>query len=393
MDKYADVLLWGLKTARGGKLRRDDLVLIRYDLSAVEMAERLYGKILHMGMHPVLRTGLTPKMECSFFEEANSKQLTFHPPGEKALYQHLNGAFYLHSPQSLTHLSHIDPKKLGKVALSRKPLRDILDRREARGEFGWTLCIVPTPELAKQADLTMREYTNQIVKACYLDRDHPVREWKTVYRQAGIFKGWMNSMKVKYYHVRSKNTDLKVVPGKRRRWIGLSGHNIPSFEIFTSPDWRGTEGIYFANQPSFRSGNYVKGVRLEFKEGKAVKIEAEQGRDFVVKQLSADEGASKVGEFSLTDKRFSRIDRFMANTLFDENFGGPHGNCHIALGAAYADAYDGDPARLTKGRKKQLGFNDSSLHWDLVNTEKKTVTAYLASGREVTVYENGVFTH
>ena len=101
----------------------------------------------------------------------------------------------------------------------------------------------------------------------------------------------------------------------------------------------------------------------------------------------------RVGEFSLTDKRFSRINRFMANTLFDENHGGRHGNCHLALGASYGDTYDGDPARLNQARKENMGFNDSALHWDLVNTEKKRVTAYLTSGRREVIYENGMFTY
>jgi aminopeptidase len=98
-----------------------------------------------------------------------------------------------------------------------------------------------------------------------------------------------------------------------------------------------------------------------------------------------------VGEFSLTDKRFSRIDRFMADTLFDENFGGKEGNCHLALGSSYSDTFSGDPAKLTPALKKKLGFNDSALHWDLVNTEPKTVTAYLTNGKNIVIYESGEF--
>ena len=201
----------------------------------------------------------------------------------------------------------------------------------------------------------------------------------------------MNSMDVKYYNIESENIDLKIKPGKQRRWIGISGHNIPSFEIFISPDWRGTEGSYYADQPSFRNGNYIKGVKLIFKKGSAVKIVAKRGRQFVEKLLSMDIGASRVGEFSLTDKRFSRINRFMANTLYDENYGGRYGNCHLAVGSSYSDTYDGDPKELTKEKKKKLGFNDSALHWDLVNTEKKCVTACLKDGKRVVVYENGMF--
>jgi len=104
-----------------------------------------------------------------------------------------------------------------------------------------------------------------------------------------------------------------------------------------------------------------------------------------------DKGANKLGEFSLTDKRFSKINLFMANTLFDENYGGKYGNCHIAVGASYPDSYAGDVKRLSKEHKEKLGFNDSALHWDLVNTEKKTVSAHLASGKKVIIYENGKF--
>ena len=81
----------------------------------------------------------------------------------------------------------------------------------------------------------------------------------------------------------------------------------------------------------------------------------------------------------------------MANTLFDENHGGKYGNCHLAVGSSYSDTYDGNPAELTKKKKQQLGFNDSALHWDLVNTERKTVTAHLRSGKKITIYENGIF--
>jgi len=390
-EKYCDVLLWALKTARKENFKKNDIVMILYDLAGLGMAEILQAKLLDMGMNPVPRMGLTSVMEKNFFEKANSRQLIFQAPGVKALYWCLNGSIHIYAPESLTHLSQIDPKKMGKATVARKPLRDILDKREARGKYSWTLCMVPTREMAIRADLSMDQYMEQVVKACNLDKRDPVKAWQETYDNAVATKKWINGLDVKHFHIQSTHVDLKITPGRRRRWIGLSGHNIPSFEIFISPDWRGTEGVYFADQPSFRSGNRVEGIRLEFKKGRLVKIDAKKGRDFVVKQLSMDKGAGRLGEFSLTDKRFSRIDRFMANTLFDENYGGRYGNCHVALGASYSDSYDGDPSRLTKERKKRLGFNDSALHWDIVNTEKKKVVAHLTSGEEIAVYEDGMF--
>ena len=81
----------------------------------------------------------------------------------------------------------------------------------------------------------------------------------------------------------------------------------------------------------------------------------------------------------------------MANTLFDENFGGKYGNCHLAVGMSYSDTFKGDPSKLTRQLKEELGFNDSALHWDLINTEDKTVTAILSSGKKKLIYEKGMF--
>jgi aminopeptidase len=391
LDRYADVLLWGLSTARHGKIRKNEIVLIRYDLPAVGLAEILFSKLLEKGLQPMARSTLTPGMERRFFSGANAKQLVFQPPGDPELYGQLNGSLFLHAPESITHLSGIDPGRIGKAAVARKPLRDILDRREAQGLFSWSLCMLPTEALAHHAGLTLDAYSAQIVNACFLNRKDPVGQWKKIHRNAADIKTWLNRMDVARYHIESETIDLEVTAGKHRRWIGISGHNIPSFELFLSPDWRGTRGVYYANQPSYRSGNYVKGVRLEFEKGVAVKATAEEGEAFVQKQLAMDRGASRIGEFSLTDRRFSKINRFMANTLFDENYGGAFGNCHVALGASYSDTYDGHPSALTPEQKKKLGFNDSALHWDLVNTEKKQVTATLTSGKKVVIYRDGQF--
>jgi len=391
LKRYADVLLWGLTTARSKPFKKGDVVLVRFNLDAIRLAEILESRILELGLNPVRRMNPTPEMEKNFFGLANRRQLIFDPPGEAELYRNLNGSIFLHAPASITHLSTIDPKKISRFTLSKKFLRDILEEREQAGRFSWTLCMLPTAELAHHAGLAGEDYAKQIVKACFLNRRDPVKQWKAVYKNAAVIKRWINSMAVKYYHIESASVDLKITPGEQRRWIGISGHNIPSFELFVSPDWRGTSGVYYADQPSYRSGNLVKGVKLTFKKGSTVAVDAQSGSDFVKKQLKMDRGASRLGEFSLTDKRFSKIDRFMANTLFDENFGGRWGNCHVALGASYADTYSGNVQSLTKEKKARLGFNDSALHWDLVNTEKKRVVAHLTDGGRATIYENGCF--
>jgi len=169
-----------------------------------------------------------------------------------------------------------------------------------------------------------------------------------------------------------------------------SGRNIPSFEHFTSPDWRGTEGWIRFNQPLYRYGVHIEGVELWFKNGRVVKAKARKNEK-VLKQMIATKNADKMGEYSLTDKRLSRITRFMAETLYDENVGGPHGNTHLALGKSYQDCYTQDPGELSPEDWERLGFNDSSVHTDIISTAPRTVTAFMRNGSKKIIYRNGRF--
>lgn len=393
IQKYANVLIWGLKKARNAKIKPNEVFLIRFDRLAIPIVEHLYAELLRQKINPVLRFMATPSMERSFYELSTNFQLQFIPPGEKELYKNLGGGIYILAPESLTHLEDVDPKKIATSLVARKVLKNILDKRENKRLFGWTLTLIPTEELANKAGTDLTTYKEQVIRACFLDQEDPVSAWEEVFSVAQEIKEWLNRMGIIELQVESQNMDLRVPFGPTRKWVGISGHNIPSFELFFSPDWRGVEGTYYANLPSYRNGNYVEGVKLIFKEGRVVEASALRGEAFLLSQLNMDKGSKMVGEFSLTDKRFSKISRFMANTLYDENYGGEYGNCHLALGASYLETFRGNKAKLDKRAIKNLGFNDSALHWDLINTEEKTVYAKLRDGTRTVIYEKGSFTY
>ena len=98
LDRYADVLLWGLKKARLKKYRNADIVTVRFDLAALKLAEILQAKLLRMGMNPLVRFNGTPAMDLNFFGIADPKQLTFQPPGSLDLCKKLNGSIFLNAP-------------------------------------------------------------------------------------------------------------------------------------------------------------------------------------------------------------------------------------------------------------------------------------------------------
>ncbi len=394
LERYADVLVWGLESARasvGGTYKKGDTIYLSYEWEGVKLAECLYKKLLKKGLNVAVKARPTPDMERTFFQVANKDQIQYLPSWRKEFNRKLNGAISIIAPSSLDHLSDIDSRKIALSAMSVKSLREIIDKREQSGKYGWTLCVMPTEALATKAKMSLSKYGQEIIKACYLDKDNPVKIWKDLYKKSQEIKEKLNSLDVDYFHIKSAHIDLRIYLGEKRKWLGVSGHNIPSFEIFTSPDWRGVEGTYYANMPSLKDGNYTEGIKLEFKKGEVVKIKAKKGLEFIKKQIKMDTGSRRIGELSFTDKRFSPISKFMADTLFDENTGGKYGNCHIALGRSYADTYSGDIKKLDKKMKEKLGFNESSLHWDIVNTEDKTVTAYLKNGKKKIIYDDGMF--
>jgi len=102
----------------------------------------------------------------------------------------------------------------------------------------------------------------------------------------------------------------------------------PASKLFLSPDWRGTKGIYYADQPSYRNGNYVKSVTLTFEKGKVVRSEAAKGVVSWPSRWQWTSGRKGRGVLPYGQEIFKNRP-IMANTLFDENYGGKNGNCHL----------------------------------------------------------------
>jgi aminopeptidase len=245
--------------------------------------------------------------------------------------------------------------------------------------------------MADEAGLSLEEYWEQIIEACYLRESDPVAKWKQVQKEIEEIKDKLDALEIDTLHIKGEDVDLQIKIGEHRKWLSGGGKNIPSFEIFTSPDWRGTNGFIHFNQPLYYSGKRIAGVSLRFENGFVIESSATENED-ALKEMIAQENADKVGEFSLTDKRHSRITKFMATTLFDENTGGEFGNTHIALGNAYKDTFTGDMSTVTDEQWAEMGYNSCpKVHTDIISTTDRTVTAKLTDGSERVIYSNGQF--
>lgn len=391
LDKYADVLVnFALNAGEG--VKPGQVVLVNVPESARLMYDCLYQKLILAKANPIMKLNAEGN-ERFFFENATKEQLDFFP--EKyfdGLAKQVDQEIHIIATTNPKKLVGINSKLLFQRQKAIKPFRDKLNKKEDEGNLFWTLGMYGTSSMAKEAGMPLKEYWDQIITACYLDKEDPVYHWKQFKQEADILKAKLDNLDIEYINVKSERTDLTVGIGKDRKWLGASCHNIPSFELFISPDWRQTRGHIQFTESLYYQGNLIEDVYVEFNDsGMVQKATASQGEDVLLEMIK-QENANKVGEFSLTDRRFSKITKFMAQTLFDENVGGPTGNTHIALGNAYRNSYTGNLKLTTEEEWSEMGFNKSGIHTDIVSTENRVATATLRNGKKLVIYKNGEFT-
>jgi aminopeptidase len=389
LEKYAKVLVnFALNDGMG--IKKDDVVYIVTQTPGLPLAKEIYRIILRSGGHPILNIQ-DDDFKLLHLQEGTDEQLSFFPsPYYKGLADSIDHYVRVLAEEDPLFLSKADPRKVILHSRSVKKFRDWIDEKEDAGKFTWTLCMYGTEGAAREAKMNIEEYWEQINRACFLHEVDPIKKWQDVLASMHAILQQLNDLPIVKLHLEADQTDLWVGLGEHRKWLGGRGRNIPSFEIFTSPDWREVEGKVFFDLPLYRYGNIIKDIKLEIKNGIITSAKAAENEKLLQEMLS-QKNADKIGEFSLTDKRFSKINKFMANTLFDENFGGNYGNTHLAVGKAYHDACSLNTAEVTSEEFEKLGYNDSPEHTDIIATSDRKVTAVLKDGSRKLIYEGGEF--
>ncbi len=394
LEKYADVLV-NFALGGGKGIKKGEVVQISGEESCKPLFLELRKAVWKAGGHVISNYNPSNEpeynVEQDFYLYTDHDQINFFPNHYlEGLVKQIDHSVFIIADTDVRALQKIDPKKLMARGKTYKPYMEWRNKKENAGKFTWTIALYGTEALAKEAGLSLKEYWQQIIKACFLNEADPINKWKEVYKNLESYRNKLNKLPIDKLHVKGPDVDLWIKMGEKRLWQGGSGRNVPSFELFTSPDWRGTEGFIKFNQPLYRYGNLIEGIELAFKNGCVIKSKATKNEK-MLKEMIATENADKVGEFSMTDRRFSHITKFMAETLYDENIGGPNGNTHLALGNAYHDCYAGDPSKVNKKQWTKLGYNDSSVHTDIISTTPRIITAYLKDGSQKVIYKNGEY--
>ncbi|HEX7626959.1 MAG TPA: aminopeptidase, partial [Gaiellaceae bacterium] len=221
------------------------------------------------------------------------------------------------------------------------------------------------------------------------DEDDPVAAWRGHVQRIGARALALNDMHVDRLHFTGPGTDLTIGLLPESRWQGVESvtaqgisyvANMPTEEVFTTPDFRRTEGVVRSTRPLALYGQIVKGLEVRFEGGRIVEVRADEGEDVVRGQIETDDQAPFLGEVALVDgtSRIGKTGLTFFDTLFDEN-----ATCHVAYGSAYAEAVEGGVID---------GVNVSTVHTDfMIGGPEVSVDAVTSDGTEVPLLRDDVW--
>ena len=215
--------------------------------------------------------------------------------------------------------------------------RPLIARRLAL-DIPWVTCRYPTPALAQEAGMSLREFEDFLFGSVLLDWDAEGEKMKRIKDRFDPAED---------VRIVGQDTDLRFSIAGREGEIDDGHMNMPGGEVFYCPVEDSTEGVVsFSEFPAVQEPDVVDGVRMRYEGGRVVEASATSNEDILMRALDIDDGARVLGEFGIGCN--PGIQRHMRNTLFDEKI---YGTIHLAVGAGIPTAG---------------GHNESATHWDMV---------------------------
>jgi aminopeptidase len=286
----------------------------------------------------------------------------------------------------------LDPEKLGRDVFPRiKEWTKVINERTVN----W--CIAPGPS-EKWAELVypdldagdaLEKLWEQVLHICRMDEADPEAAWRA---RSDALKGAAERLTDRHFdaiHLEGGGTDVTIGLLPTSTWVGGGEEtvdgvphmaNLPTEEVFTTPDPERADGIVRATKPLFSQGRILTGLTVRFERGRAVQIDADSGAETLRAVVTQDDGGTRLGELALVDRegRIGPLDTVFYDTLLDENAAS-----HVALGSAYEAAVD--PEEFDR-------INRSSVHVDfMIGSADVDVTGITRDGERVPVLRQAVW--
>ncbi len=265
----------------------------------------------------------------------------------------------------------LDPKL---VTAKRRAWWTQLYEAQDRGEIAWSMIAVPSRDWAQRlfGEPDMDRLWDAVATAARLDEADPIAAWRARLAELDARRERLDALKLTTIEVHGPGTDLTIPLASGVRWLAageLSRRgitfvpNLPTEEVYSSPDWRRVSGTARITAPVGIGVNaQVTGLHLRLEEGRIVDAQADTDLDLVLAQLDQDPQARYLGEIALVDSSSSGVARAgidFQETLLDENV-----NSHIAWGAAYETTVSA-LANASAEERLAAGLNVSTVHTDV----------------------------
>ncbi|HEY6069274.1 MAG TPA: aminopeptidase [Gaiellaceae bacterium] len=380
----------------GANVQDGQVVEIGTSIGKEELTRAVTASCYRRGAKFVDVSYWDPHLKRARVQYAPDGVLDYVPPwyGERALrLGEERGATISLSGLTEPHLyDDLDPERLARDVFPRvKEWTTVINDRTVN----WCIAPCPTPAWAKlvhpdlEPTAALDRLWDEIFHICRLDVDDPETAWR---ERSAALKGVaqrLTERRFDAFHLEGPGTDLTIGLLPTSKWVGGGEEtvdgiphmaNLPTEEIFTSPDPERVDGHVTSTKPLYSQGRIIDGLTVRFEGGRAVELDAGSGAEILRTLIKQDDGAARLGELALVDGqgRIGPLDTVFYDTLLDENAAS-----HMALGSAYDSAVgDEDRDRL----------NRSAIHVDfMVGSPEVDVTGVTADGERIPVLRDAAW--
>jgi aminopeptidase len=370
LDRYAE-----LAVGVGANVAEEQLVDVWGLVEHAPLMRAVARKAYEAGARFVDVHYVDQHVRRAMIQHASDEVLTWTPPWllerARAMGREESAAIVVTGDPEPELLADLDGERVGRARMKDLAAENLRQTNERL--VNWTIVAYPNEGWARTVfcEPDVERLWEQVAFTVRLDEPDPVAAWREHIARLAERARLLNELDLDAVRFRGPGTDLTVGLLPESTWCVAryrtrSGRehipNMPTEEVYTTPDCRRTEGAVRSTRPLALLGTIVRDLELRFEQGRAVEVRAAAGADVVRSQLQTDDSAALLGEVSLVDggSRVGQTGLTFFDTLFDEN-----ASCHIAYGDAIVSAVEGAEG-LSPDERSARGINHSTIHTDFM---------------------------